>query len=98
MFPSGRRVQSGVVKASGGVCARLLRACPDNAAGRAPAPTRTLSAPSLILSTAARGGLGGYKRDLGISRDALSALENSYFCLLARLFCRSSGVRWCWPQ
>lgn len=68
---AGRRVRSGVVKASGGVCARLLRACPDNAAGRAPAPACTLSAPSLILSTAARGEAGGLQARFGYLKRCL---------------------------
>lgn len=42
---AGMSVHVGVVKASGSVCVRLLRACLDNAAVKLLAATSTLSAP-----------------------------------------------------
>lgn len=48
-----------VVKASGGVCRRLLGACLDSAVVKILAATGTLSTPSVILSTARAGGASG---------------------------------------
>lgn len=62
-----RRLWIGVVKASGGVCARLLRACPGSAAAQGWSLSFLICTPS--TSTDRAGGLQGHSHSLSVSTE-----------------------------